>query len=326
MIQKLILFALCLLPFSGFSGIKESIPKLWIIKDSASKSIHPDSIRLVVRVFDYSNQLQLDQHPAIIQVNIDKKMRKQTITAKNSSFKYMLRKGKHAIQFYLNPNFETIHFEQELTGGRYVEIGISFAPKGNYNQIMVEKPVIYLYSEQEENFTLKVHTDATIQFTYPAYGEAWKGSSSPDGTIRMNGKTYPYLFWDASLSPEKLNLNWSAADVIEGTQAVSYLESQLDRIGFNAKEKADFMTYWGPRIRQLNYAEILWFQDETINEIASLEISPAFKTNRVYLVFRESDQVIEQSLELRVSSLKPMNRSGNYLIEWGGIEMTNAIN
>lgn len=325
MIQKLTLLLICCVPFFGISGERESLPPFWVIKDSVSKSIHPDSVKLVIRVFDYNNQLLLDQHPEIIQARIDKKTKKHTITAKNRAFGYMLSKGKHQFQFFLNASFRSIQFERELEGGKYLEIGIQFEPTGNYNQIMVEKPVIYLYSEHEVPFSLKVNTEAAIQFTYPAYDGGWKGSSSPDGTIRMNGTTYPYLFWDAALNSEKLHLNWYNADVIEGSQVVTYLESQLDRIGFNAKEKADFITYWGPRMQQQPYAEILWLQDENIHPIASLEMSPAFKINRIYLVFRGSDLPVEQTLQLHVPQLKPLDRSGNYLVEWGGMQIQTSL-
>lgn len=328
MIYKLVLLLALCIPVFGFSGERETLPQLWIIKDSASKSIHSDSVKLVVRVFDPNGQLMLDQHPAIIQMSVDKKTRKYTVSKNNLVFRKTLSKGKHSILFYLNANFESIPFDKDFTGGRYYEIGITFQNNPNSNprnQIMLEKPVIYLYSEQEENFSLKLKTGADLQFTYPAYNGEWKGTSSSTGTIQLNGKNFPYLFWDADLSSESLRLNWSDADFIEGKQIVPYLESQLNRIGFNAKEKADFITYWGPRIQKMPYAEILWMQNESIDEIASLEISPAFKLNRIYLIFRENSQPIDQTLNLKRTLLEPIDRSGNHLVEWGGIEVKPTL-
>lgn len=328
MIYKLALVLGLCLPVLAFSGERESFPQHWIIKDSVSKSIHPDSVRLMIRVFDPNSQLFLDQHPAIIQMSIDKKRKKYSISQNSTTFGKTIFKGKHHLLFYLNANFESISFEQEFAGGHYYEIGIAFQNNPNSNprnQIMLEKPVIYLYSEKEEHFSLKIKTGAALQFTYPAYNGEWKGTSSPDGTIQLNGSAFPYLFWDADLSSENLRLNWSDADLIEGKQTISYLESRLDQVGFNAKEKADFITYWGPRIQKMPYAEILWMQNESIDEIASLEITPTFKTNRIYLIFRETGQPVEQLFRIGTKLLLPINRSGNYLVEWGGIEVKPTL-
>lgn len=326
MIQKLIILSYLLIPFLGFSKGKEMLPSVWIIKDSLSKSIHTDSVKLVFNVSDYSNQLMLDQHSAIIQVKIDGKRKKFTITDKKRTFELTLSKGKHNLSFFINANFEEIHFARELTGGHYYEVGLNF--EGSYSsgkQMMVEKPVIYLYSEMEQAFNLKIKTDADLQFTYPAYENEWKGTASKNGTIQMNGSNYPYLFWDATLPAESLKLNWNNADQIEGKQAIDYLESQLNQLGFNEKEKTDFITYWGPRMQKMKYVQLLWVQDDAINSIASLEISPAFKQNRIYLVFQETNQLLEQTLQLKKNPLKRMDRSSNYLVEWGGIEIQSNL-
>ncbi|MNY29819.1 hypothetical protein D3C86_1638850 [compost metagenome] len=192
-------------------------------------------------------------------------------------------------------------------------------------QIMVEKPVIYLYSEPKREFSLKLTTAAAIQFTYPVYENEWKGTSAPDGTIRINGSDYPYLFWDAQLPTENLKLNWHHAEQFRGEQTIQYLSARLDYLGFNPKEKSDFITYWGPRMQQIKYIQILWIQNEKINDIASLDISPDYTQNRIYIVFKETNEPVEETLELKPMSLKPINRSKNCLLEWGGMEFKTNL-
>lgn len=326
MIQKLIILFLMFIPFLGFSKGKESLPSVWIIKDSVSKSIHSDSVKIVFNVMDQYDQLMLNQHAAVIQVKIDGKMKTYTIRDKKRTFKLNLLKGKHQLSFFINANFEEIHFNQELVGGHYYEIGLNFEGSASSGrQIMVEKPVIYLYSETEQPFSLKIKTDADLQFTYPAYQNGWNGTVSKNGTIQINGSSYPYLFWDASLSVESLKLDWQNADEITGTQVISYLTNQLDQLGMNEKEKTDFITYWGPRMQQMKYIQALWVQNDAINSIASLDISTSFHQNRVYLIFQETSEPIERTLMLKVNPVKPMNRSGNYLVEWGGIEVQSNL-
>lgn len=319
--RKLIILYLLILPFLGFSKGKESLPSYWIIKDSVSTKIHADSVKLVFRMEDAYGQLMLEQHSVIVQVKVDGKTKKFTVTDKKRTFKLALSKGKHKLAFYINANFEEILLEQEFIGKHYYEIGLNFqGSAGSGSQIKLEKPVIYMYSEKEEPFSLKIKTAADLEFTYPAYDHEWKGKTVADGTIRINNSHYPYLFWDAALPTENLNPNWSRADQVEGSNAVIYLENRLTNLGFNEKEKTDFITYWGPRMQQMKVVQILWMQDEQIDPIASLEIAPAFKQNRVYILFRETTEFIEQTPELK-SPLKPLDRSGNYLVEWGGIEM-----
>jgi hypothetical protein len=305
----------------GFSKEEKSVPSVWIIKDSVSKKIHADSVKLVFKVKDVNNQLMLNQHSLVIQVKMNGKTKKYTITDKKRTFKFPLSKGKQHLSFYINANFDEINFEREFQGGHYYEVGLNFQGSASSGrQIMVEKPVIYLYTDHEEAFSLKIKTDAELQFTYPAYKEEWKGSASPDGTIQMNGSNYPYLFWDAQLPVEDLKLNWDDADQMEGINAMNYLENQLISAGFNAKEKADFITYWGPRIQKLKYVQILWVQNKDADAIASLETYPHFKQNRVYLVFRQMNELTERSLIIK-NSLTPIDHSGFCLVEWGGIEI-----
>lgn len=324
--NKLIILYFLILPFLGLSIEKESLPSYWIIKDSVSSKIHADSTKLVFRVEDSYGQLMLDQHPVIMQVKVDGKTKKFTVTDKNPSFKLSLPKGKHTLAFFINANFEEINLEREFTGRHYYEIGLNFqGSASSRRQIILEKPVIYLYGQKEEPFTLKVKTDAELKFTYPAYHNEWKGKTSEDGTIRIDNSNYPYLFWDAALPAEKLSPNWLDADQVEGSGVVTYLENRLTNLGFNEKEKTDFITYWGPRMLQMKVVQIVWIQDEQLDPIASLEITPAFKQNRIYILFRETNAFMEQTPELKVPALKPLDRSGNYLVEWGGIEVKPTL-
>lgn len=324
--QKLILFTFLIVSFLSFSKGEESLPAIWIIKDSVSNDIHQDSVLLVFNVEDLYDQLMLNQHPVIVQVKVDGKPSKYTITDKKPSFKLALSKGKHRLTFYVNANFEEIHFEREFTGKHYYDVGLNFQGSANSGrQITVEKPVIYLYSEKEEAFTLNIKTDAELLFTYPVYENEWKGTTSADGTIQINGSGYPYLFWEAQLPIDQLNLNWQHSDQILGEQTMQYLSSRLDNLGFNPKEKADFITYWGPRMQQMDYLQILWIQNESVDKIASLDISPKYTQNRIYLVFREISSLTEETLPVKLNTPTPINRSKNCLIEWGGIEIQSNL-
>ena len=120
-------------------------------------------------------------------------------------------------------------------------------------------------------------------------------------------------------------LIWHNSDQLIGKLAIPYLTSQLDQLGFNPKEKADFITYWGPRMQKMKYLQVLWIQNEAINEIASLDISNGFTQNRVYIVFKEIGNLTDEILPLKPDKPKALDRTKNYLVEWGGIEIQSNL-
>ena len=60
-----------------------------------------------------------------------------------------------------------------------------------------EKPVIYLYPEEETEVTVKLDYNGTLTSTYPAYGDGWTVTAQPDGTLTdEKGREYYCLFWE----------------------------------------------------------------------------------------------------------------------------------
>ena len=61
-----------------------------------------------------------------------------------------------------------------------------------------EKPVIYLYPEEETNIHVELDFNGTITSVYPAYENGWDVVASPDGTLTDSetGREYYCLFWE----------------------------------------------------------------------------------------------------------------------------------
>ena len=58
------------------------------------------------------------------------------------------------------------------------------------------KPVIYLYSQETMEVSVKLKLDGEITCTYPKYGQGWNVIADPDGTLTdSQGKKYNYLYW-----------------------------------------------------------------------------------------------------------------------------------
>lgn len=54
-----------------------------------------------------------------------------------------------------------------------------------------EKPVIYLYPEQETDVRVTLDLAGELTCAYPAYGDGWSVRAAPDGTLTdESGQTY----------------------------------------------------------------------------------------------------------------------------------------
>lgn len=223
------------------------------------------------------------------------------------------------------------------TGTVYVE-GVKFKSQHHIvleiylpeeeEMIMVEKPVVYLYSENNaKSVEVEVATDDNMVFTYPQMevGNKWKVNVGPDGLQTLDGKQYPYLFWEASTKRQFYNTSEDKVigKIIATDTAVQYLENKLFSLHLSPTEVTDFITYWGPRLQQKEYAVIQFKIDKDVNEVAELNISPQPDwVRRVYMVFTGFEQyptidvvdapIIEEGL---------VKREGFHVVEWGGSEV-----
>ena len=61
-------------------------------------------------------------------------------------------------------------------------------------EVSDEKPVIYLYPEQETDVRVTLDLAGELTCAYPAYGDGWSVRAAPDGTLTdEDGQTYQRL-------------------------------------------------------------------------------------------------------------------------------------
>jgi hypothetical protein len=200
-----------------------------------------------------------------------------------------------------------------------------FRSRPNYGPGM-KKPVVYLYSKEEVNVDLNLHlaNNGKMSFTYPKYEDGWNVSVNKVGIVAY-GKSFPYLFWEGhqpGLDFLKTK-NSIQANIIEKDEVVSYLETTLSKIGLNATEMTDFITFWAPQMIQYNKLAVQFLFNESYDEhIAHLEMSPEPNNSlRIYMIYREvsSDEQMFQKQIIEPSNFK---RDGLTIVEWGGTELT----
>lgn len=232
--------------------------------------------------------------------------------------------GTYRFQFYYNASFREIETDSiEVKPGVVTHIHLYF--QHLYIHHAVKKPVIYLYPETTTAISVDLKTVGALTFTYPLLNNGWNAVAQPDGTLTCNGKNYPYLFWEAEQDVQNpFEIASFEGFVVEGKNALSFLEEKLTLIGFNDRERTDFITFWGPQLAANNYTNITFQFNESCNQYANLSIVPQPENiNRVYMVWSKTDvNALDKTITPQV--LPTLNRSGFDVLEWGGIEVDDV--
>ena len=182
-------------------------------------------------------------------------------------------------------------------------------------QVHVCKPVIYLYPEIETDIEVKVDIKGENEFLYPAYQDGWKCTASPNGDLAIGDDTYNYLFWESTQYDHLQHADIDEGFIVEGMDAISFLEDKLSLAGFTPKEKADFITFWGPLIQQNELNFVRFEFNEICDKFAKLYISPKpDHVFRMYIFFSP----IDSKYEVKEQKIERMNRNGFTVLEWGG--------
>ncbi|MGV3611850.1 MAG: hypothetical protein ACO1N0_12920 [Fluviicola sp.] len=234
----------------------------------------------------------------------------------------VFRKAQKAVfQFYYDSNFQEIETDSiEVKKGQITVISLNF--KATNNPRPVKKPVIYLYPESDTDVSVELKTAGELTFTYPSYAKGWKGTAHPDGSIDINGTHYPYLFWESEQRFNTFDLK-TGGFLLDKENMVTSLEKHLTKLGFNDKEKTDFITYWAPQLQQHKQVLIQFILNDSCNDFATLEIQPKPENlNRVYMVWRGIDGPFKIFLDPQ--KLKTLDRKGFDVLEWGGIELNRS--
>lgn len=235
------------------------------------------------------------------------------------SFTLTLKPGKTVFKFWAGPGYNEVISDSIYIENRTASEGfVSFL--SHYQLIEVDKPVIYLQSPVELDFTLRVDPASAFSFTYPPYKDEWKGTVFPNGEIRIGVEKYPYLFWD---SKQEFQLTkHSNGYRIEKKDLITFLENQLSHTGLTPNERADFITYWGPRMAQHDAVFIQFYLQTDCDQFAKISCTPKPEAiNRLYVGFSEwNESFTPYILPVELPAFK---RSGFNVLEWGGFEFNS---
>ncbi|NVK65801.1 MAG: hypothetical protein HWE22_14500 [Flavobacteriales bacterium] len=227
--------------------------------------------------------------------------------------------GKHIFQFFYTENYTEAYSDSlEIQAQHHATYAVYMTRTDL--RIEVDKPVIYLYPEKKIDVSVELDIKGDPSFFYPAYENGWTFQAAPSGELTFGENTYNYLFWEAQQYRSFTSAELTSGFNVKGKDVVSFLEEKLDLAGLNSKEKADFITYWGPRLAA-NKLNFLRFEfNETCNRYADLNIVPKPATvYRIYITWMP----IEQELNVQEQAIESFKRIGFSVLEWGGSEITN---
>ncbi len=177
------------------------------------------------------------------------------------------------------------------------------------------KPVIYLYPEEEQEIWVEVSPLGGITVSDPEYNEGWHVFAKPSGELREinTNKNYSYLFWEGG---GELYEQPEEGFMIKQKDVHGFLIKKLSIYGFNKKEIDDFLEFWLPFMQDDPYYFITFLETEAMDKLAPLRVVPEPETIiRILMDFSPLDQ----PMEVKRQEIKPQERSGFTLMEWGGI-------
>ncbi len=241
-----------------------------------------------------------------------------TITDQYGNYSFAITSSDTMLYAFKSGHTEVITAKHNFRSQHRVEI--DFYLNASMQKIAL-KPIIYLYPKKEEDIKVTLKVKGNVTFTYPSYHKKWEVKALPNGMLKDNENSYPYLFWEANMVNE-LDFVKHKGFHINTDSVISFLENSLKTLGLNAKEQTDFITFWGPKITSNSYANIQFLvDDEYANEIAEIDITPKpTSMRRIYILFNSSPTNVFHTKQ----ELPSFKRTGFTVIEWGGTILPNT--
>lgn len=184
---------------------------------------------------------------------------------------------------------------------------------GSKRPLMEDKPILYLYPEEETEVSVRFAHPELLTTTYPKYNNEWKVVAQPNGDLRdINGNYYYGLYWEEQEAYKEFNDGF----YVEKDDAIEFLEEKLEALGLNDRERNEFIMYWLP-ILEKNEKSFVHFEfTEELQAENALVISPAPDS---LLRINMTVQKVSANPNLPEQELPSFERKGFAVVEWGGV-------
>ncbi|MFT6981259.1 MAG: hypothetical protein ACJAUD_000022 [Crocinitomicaceae bacterium] len=251
------------------------------------------------------------------------------VLSNDATLKVTTTPGAHSFVFFNDSIWNTVTAAELAIEAHFIsQYYITFSSRivsrtDEIQMIKTCKPIIYLYPENEMDVEVKLDFEGEHPFLYPEYKDGWKCTASPNGDLKIGESTYNYLFWEVNQPDHLSTADLNEGFIVKGENSISFLESKLNAAGFTSKEKADFITFWGPRIQKNELNFVRFEFNEVCDKFATLSVSPTpDNVYRLYIFFSP----IDEAFEVVEQQIPKLNRDGFTVLEWGGqVSLSIAI-
>lgn len=306
----------CVLSWNALASgsVVESLPNFSVRKDSLTTALGNNKSLMHFRITNIEFTSQNVQRE--FQGKVNGVWKTFTMNA-YSEFDLEVEPGVYTFEFFLNSNYRKLVYSHHKIEAAHTQwIDLYFESDEEHYPVMVKKPVIYTYGN-DVDCSIQLQAKGKFTFTYPNYNESWKGTAHLDGSFSIGTTNYPYLFWEGEQDLSTL-LSFESGFVVNKDEVISFLESKLSEMGFNQKEKTDFITFWGPIMSQSNEGFARFLFTEEYDAIAQMDVQPKPEgIFRLYLLWTPLDN---QRIDINPKNqvIHRVNRKGFHVLEWGG--------
>ena len=181
-------------------------------------------------------------------------------------------------------------------------------------ELMLDKPIIYLYPTTETQVNVKLWTPENLLHTYPKYNSKkwWDVIAQPNGDLEDIDtwrKLYAlYREWKIS-NPKDFD-EWF---VVAWKDVIPFLEEKLAILWLNERETEEFIVYWLPQMEDNKYNLIRFEIKAEQDENMPLNITPTPDTViRVMMDWK----AINEPIDIPQQQLTTPERTWFTVVEW----------
>lgn len=195
-----------------------------------------------------------------------------------------------------------------------LEVETKLDIKKHYNPFAVYKPVLYLYNDEELDVEIKYQNDYLLKTSYPKYEDGWRVHINENGTLNVNNshREYYAIFYDEYRNFEA---TFDHGFNVSKENAIEFLETSLDALGFTQREADEFIMFWLPTLEENGNSLIYFEQTEERNVECPLSFSVTPDTILRTIIHIKK---VDSPKDIIPQELESITRTGFTVVEWGG--------
>ena len=178
------------------------------------------------------------------------------------------------------------------------------------------KPVIYLYPTSSMTVSVKIDTVGKITISDPLYQDGWDNILAyPDGKLIYKDEQYKELFYETSVNETK---RINQGKIVQTQDIEKELYDLTGQLGLVKKEQDELVSFWVPRLKNLNKKYILIsLVDKQSKEAADRVIISPKPDTEIEIIFYFKGLDTWQDIP-PFSLPQAPQRVGFTSVEWGG--------